>query len=316
MQFLLNSDLQTRIAELGPNSPGCETGVFDSATEEAVKRFQEKYQAEILAPINRTTGTGAVGPYTIAKLNHLLEAYRLFIAEFGSNAELIPLWQSTVFVSSIIEGAGFVMTVIPTVIEVVYWVQRVGGGKALASLVVWIKRFGPSVLQFIKREGVGKSIELLTRFGINYAETAGIVGERNLVAAWKESGIEPDPRFTPLKTGFDNIGRKGDSIILGESKFIEGDEEFGLKHLKTTVRGARQGSIDWTWDKILELKKNGQTELAEDLAKNMSSVQRHLVITRGKGATLGVAKNILKDFDKVTEVNFSGNILKTYKKIR
>ena len=52
------------------------TGNFGPCTEIAVKRFQEKYSAEILAPAGYRTGTGLVGSLTLQKLNELYGARR------------------------------------------------------------------------------------------------------------------------------------------------------------------------------------------------------------------------------------------------
>ncbi|HHE67625.1 MAG TPA: peptidoglycan-binding protein, partial [Candidatus Parcubacteria bacterium] len=50
---------------------GIINGYFGPATERAVKRFQEKYAADILAPQGKTYGTGVVDHYTRIKLNEL-----------------------------------------------------------------------------------------------------------------------------------------------------------------------------------------------------------------------------------------------------
>ena len=47
------------------------TGYFGKLTTAAVIRFQNKYQAEVLAPWNLTTGNGFVGSTTRKKLNEL-----------------------------------------------------------------------------------------------------------------------------------------------------------------------------------------------------------------------------------------------------
>jgi len=53
---------------------GLVTGYFGPLTLSAVKRFQQKYWQEILAPwgLTKDQATGFVGPTTRAKINQLL----------------------------------------------------------------------------------------------------------------------------------------------------------------------------------------------------------------------------------------------------
>lgn len=64
-QFLKNQE-----AEIYPE--GLVTGNFGNLTKQAVIRFQEKYKAEILAPLGLQAGTGYVGSSTRIKINQLL----------------------------------------------------------------------------------------------------------------------------------------------------------------------------------------------------------------------------------------------------
>jgi hypothetical protein len=72
LQIALNSDSTTQIASSGVGSPGQETTFFGSLTRQAVKRFQEKYRAEVLEPYDISLPTGFVGVATRMKLNGLL----------------------------------------------------------------------------------------------------------------------------------------------------------------------------------------------------------------------------------------------------
>lgn len=58
--------------ELG--APGYETDLFGLLTEDAVKRFQAAYAAEILVPAGLTAPSGFFGPSSIKKANALLGA--------------------------------------------------------------------------------------------------------------------------------------------------------------------------------------------------------------------------------------------------
>ncbi len=72
LQQLLNSASDTRVALMGPGSPGMETAYFGPKTLDAVKRFQNKYRADILVPNGLLAPTGVVGPATRAQLQKLI----------------------------------------------------------------------------------------------------------------------------------------------------------------------------------------------------------------------------------------------------
>lgn len=67
LQRFLNTDPETRIAQIGIGSPGHETTYFGNLTLDAVKRFQIKYDIAKLG----NSGFGHVGPATRAMLNEL-----------------------------------------------------------------------------------------------------------------------------------------------------------------------------------------------------------------------------------------------------
>jgi hypothetical protein len=80
LQKILNSDPDTRIADVGIGSPGSETTYFGGLTRAAVVRFQEKNSATILVPNGLSAGTGVVGPSTRVVLNKLEQAQTVSVA--------------------------------------------------------------------------------------------------------------------------------------------------------------------------------------------------------------------------------------------
>lgn len=70
LQEMLNQDPSTQVTATGPGSLGNETTFFGAMTEAAVQKFQAKYGI-VSSGTPATTGYGAVGPKTRAKLNAL-----------------------------------------------------------------------------------------------------------------------------------------------------------------------------------------------------------------------------------------------------
>lgn len=71
LQVFLNSDSDTVISSSGVGSVGMEGTSYGRLTRDAVKRFQEKYRDEVLAPAGLSGGNGRFGVYTRGKLNAL-----------------------------------------------------------------------------------------------------------------------------------------------------------------------------------------------------------------------------------------------------
>ncbi len=72
LQKILNTDEETKLKENEQSAKEVEEGVFGEETEDAVKRFQEKYKSETLSPVGLTKATGYVGSLSRKKLNNML----------------------------------------------------------------------------------------------------------------------------------------------------------------------------------------------------------------------------------------------------
>jgi len=69
LQRVLNSNEQTKLAEVGPGSPGNETTYFGAITKSGVIAYQNLFRQAILIPVGLTFGTGYFGPSTREHLN-------------------------------------------------------------------------------------------------------------------------------------------------------------------------------------------------------------------------------------------------------
>lgn len=74
LQQFLNAESGIQVAASGPGSPGNETSYYGPLTAQAVTAFQNKYSADVLAPVGLTSGTGYWGPSSRSKANAICAA--------------------------------------------------------------------------------------------------------------------------------------------------------------------------------------------------------------------------------------------------
>jgi peptidoglycan hydrolase-like protein with peptidoglycan-binding domain len=108
--------LQTWLASDASIYTGKISGIYDAATKEAVKKFQNKYASEILAPQGIYEGTGNVDERTRMKLNELYAksgirprgTELINDLRFGSNGDEVRLLQTWLAKDSTIYPEGMV----------------------------------------------------------------------------------------------------------------------------------------------------------------------------------------------------------------
>jgi peptidoglycan hydrolase-like protein with peptidoglycan-binding domain len=96
LQIFLNTDSETQIASgSAAGAPGFETSYYGALTANAVTRFQEKYAADILAPLGLTRGTGYLGASTRQKIAERSSGTSSISSDVSDNNFDAPAAQAT-----------------------------------------------------------------------------------------------------------------------------------------------------------------------------------------------------------------------------
>jgi len=156
---------------------------------------------------------------------------------------------------------------------------------------------------------------LLARIAEVSSEKAknGLLGEVNLVKAFRKMGIDAHPDFNYLYHGFDNVGLMGERIVIGEAKYVSRAERFSLGDLPITGFG-RQMEDRWIGYSAKLLGRSGKAVLESGIESELKNgtLKRILVITRPSGKAYGVTDSVLDLFDAIVEVGLSGVELSRY----